>query len=117
MTMTSQCVIAKRGDTFNVPFIWKPGGVATSLTGMTIVSQARDAVTGDIRCDFVVVPDPDQTTNPGAGRLTKAYDAVVDGTALWVAPAEWVSDIQFTIGGVRTSSEKFLIRVLDDVTE
>jgi len=116
MTISAQTVIAKRGDTFNVPFIWKPGGVATSLDGMTIVCEGRDPSTGVLRCSFVIVPDPDQITNPGAGRITKSYNDAVDGTQLWPAPSTFICDVQFTAAGVRNSTDTFTIRVLADVT-
>lgn len=99
----------KRGDTFTAVLEYQPEGVPTSLTGATVQSALRWY---DPPGSYVLtVTLADQIATPGRVTISAPY---ADTEAWPVGDA--LADIQVTIAGVRTSSEDFVVRVLQDQT-
>jgi hypothetical protein len=100
----------KRGDSFALSCIYKLDGVASSLVGMSIASQIR-TVSNDLIATLAYAPDADQVAHPGLFSLI-----ATSGTAAW--PIEGLRcDIQITKAGVITSSDTFLVPIVQDITQ
>ncbi|CAB4121551.1 hypothetical protein UFOVP14_29 [uncultured Caudovirales phage] len=101
----------KRGDTFSLACTWKQGGVATSITGLTIAAQIRNTY-GMTLVDTLTVVPGNQSTTPGSFTLVPS----VADTNSWPL-GSLICDLQVTNGSNIRSSDSFLIPVIEDVTK
>ena len=98
----------KQGDTFALACVYKENDAPASLVGFTIKSQIRDS-SGVLVAELVATIDPDQDANKGKFSLT------FSPTDEWPVDA-CVCDIEYTTGGVKNSTETFIVPVEADVT-
>jgi hypothetical protein len=97
----------KNGDTLTMNCVYKIAGVASSLTGFTVLSQIRDL--NNKLAKTLTVTLGDQVAAPGSFTLSAGN---VD-----LKPANYFCDIQFTdpTTFVR-STQTFIVPVVQDIT-
>lgn len=84
-------------------------GVPVNLTGGTLKSQLRGLDGTLLATPTIVVSN--QGTNPGEFSMT-----IVDGEVFRTAPVPLFCDIQFTLAGLITSSDTFIVDLTQDIT-
>lgn len=100
----------KRGDGFSKICVYKQNGTPTSVEGFDEITGMVRGSNGAKLCDLVVVPDPDQTANPGVFTITADPN-----------PPDWPVDLvrfdlQFTVGGIPRSTQTVYQPVEQDET-
>lgn len=118
-------IYLKLGDTFSAALAYKfaaPGEVPVyaDLTGVSVRAQVRkvvgNALVSSLVYTMLTQDDPPPVGTLGKYTLSKAYDDITDGTALWPIGIHRC-DIEYTFtDGSRSSTETFEIEVLQDVT-
>lgn len=97
----------KRGNTFSLACVYKIDGIATSISGLTIASQIRDANNN-------LVATLNKTNGTGTGEFI--LNPSVADTSAWTI-GDLYCDIKITNAGVIVSSETFIIPVISGVTQ
>lgn len=99
----------KRGDTFQLGCLAKDAdGQPESLDGVTLRSQARSALSGQLIAELTV-SKADQVAHPGQFSIGAA------DTSSWpVAPL--LIDVELRVGQAVTSTETIRLPIIEDVT-
>jgi len=98
----NQTIIFKRGDTFSLQATVN----GEDITSWAIQSQIRDNA-GTLISELVVTK-----TDPANGEYTIAHPSSTSTFPLKLL----YCDIQYTVGGVISSTETFRIEVIEDIT-
>lgn len=98
----NQKIIFKRGDTFSL----QATANGEDITSWTIQSQIRDN-TGTMISELTVTK-----TDAPNGEYTLTHTGSTDAFPLKLL----YCDIQYTVGGVISSTETFRIEVIEDIT-
>lgn len=99
----TQTILFKRGDTFSLAATAN----GEDITSWTIQSQIRD--NADVLISELVVTKTDAAN----GEYTLTHSGV---TTAWPLKMLYC-DIQYTVGGVISSTETFKVNVIGDVTK
>lgn len=101
----------KVGDSLSWAVVLKDDltGVPVNLTGSTLKSQLR-GLDGTLLATPVLTVS-NQGTNPGEFSMT-----IVDGEIFRTAPVPLFCDIQITTAGLITSSDTFIVNLIQDVS-
>ncbi|EDM71039.1 hypothetical protein RAZWK3B_16620 [Roseobacter sp. AzwK-3b] len=97
---------AIRGDTFIANGTYTDDqGVPVNLTGYSIACQAKG--------NGATLTLTSQITDAANGQYTLTADPAT--TRDW-EPGDYLADIEYTLAGVVSSTDRFVFRVLEDVT-
>lgn len=100
--MSNQKIPFKRGDTFSL----EATAIGEDITTWTIQSQIRDN-SGTLISELDITK-----TDAANGKYTLTHDG---STSSWPLKMLYC-DIQYTVGGVISSTETFRIEMIEDIT-